>query len=276
MTDNNYIVIQGWMINQLNLKGNELLCYALIYGFSQDGKSEFIGSASYIAGWLNIDKRRVFDVLKRLTEKGYIQKSEKFVANNVKLCSYKAVKNVTASDETSSPSDVSSSPRDETSSNNIVNNIVNNTKQVVSNDTTTKPKSENEFFEFGIQNNKSRKPNLYDKCLALIDNYTNDSELRDLLIQYLKLTLEMKDNKLYANQWKGLLNKLSSLSSDISDQKLIVRTSIEKGWRSFYLPKKDFNNNFNNNRPVDNVVSLDDDSVNHEKAKNPDGTLRYF
>ena len=276
MTDNNYIVIQGWMINQLNLKGNELLCYALIYGFSQDGKSEFIGSASYIAGWLNIDKRRVFDVLKRLTEKGYIQKSEKFVANNVKLCSYKAVKNVTASDETSSPNDETSLPSDETSSNNIVNNIVNNTKQVVSNDTTTKPKSENEFFEFGIQNNKTRKPNLYEKCLAMINDYTNDSELKYLLIQYLKLTLEMKDNKLYANQWKGLLNKLSSLSSDISDQKLIVRTSIEKGWRSFYLPKKDFNNNFNNNRPVDNVVSLDDDSVNHEKAKNPDGTLRYF
>ena len=276
MTDNNYIVIQGWMINQLNLKGNELLCYALIYGFSQDGKSEFIGSASYIAGWLNIDKRRVFDVLKRLTEKGYIQKSEKFVANNVKLCSYKAVKNVTASDETSSPSDETSLPSDETSSNNIVNNIVNNTKQVVSNDTTMKPKSENEFFEFGIQNNKTRKPNLYEKCLAMINDYTNDSELKYLLIQYLKLTLEMKDNKLYANQWKGLLNKLSSLSSDISDQKLIVRTSIEKGWRSFYLPKKDFNNNFNNNRPVDNVVSLDDDSVNHEKAKNPDGTLRYF
>lgn len=131
-------------------------------------------------------------------------------------------------------------------------------------------------YNFGIQNNKTRKPNLYEKCLAMINDYTNDSELKYLLIQYLKLTLEMKDNKLYANQWKGLLNKLSSLSSDISDQKLIVRTSIEKGWRSFYLPKKDFNNNFNNNRPVDNVVSLDDDSVNHEKAKNPDGTLRYF
>lgn len=138
---------------------------------------------------------------------------------------------------------------------------------------TTKDKSvsENEF-DFGIQNNKSRKPNLYDKCLALIDNYTNDSELRDLLIQYLNLTLEIKDNKLYANQWKGLLNKLSNLSNDISEQKLIVRTSIEKGWRSFYLPKNDFNNN----RSVDNVVIDTDDSVNHDKAKNPDGTLRYF
>ena len=188
-------------------------------------------------------------------------------------------------------------PSSKCSTNNIINNKVNNnsssitttsnssntknnfteTKNYSAKINTTKDKSvsENEF-DFGIQNNKSRKPNLYEKCLAMINDYTNDSELKYLLIQYLKLTLEMKDNKLYANQWKGLLNKLSSLSSDISDQKLIVRTSIEKGWRSFYLPKKDFNNNFNNNRPVDNVVSLDDDSVNHEKAKNPDGTLRYF
>ena len=172
--------------------------------------------------------------------------------------------------------------------NNIKNNNKNNKSNTITRKSTTKnnsteignysvndldnnDKSVSEY-NFGIQNNKSRKPNLYEKCLAMINDYTNDSELKYLLIQYLKLTLEMKDNKLYANQWKGLLNKLSSLSSDISDQKLIVRTSIEKGWRSFYLPKKDFNNN----RPVDNVVSLDDDSVNHEKAKNPDGTLRYF
>ena len=31
----NYVLIQGWMINELKLKGNELLIYALIYGFSQ-------------------------------------------------------------------------------------------------------------------------------------------------------------------------------------------------------------------------------------------------
>lgn len=272
MDNNNYIVIQGWMINQLNLKGNELLCYALIYGFSQDGKSEFIGSASYIAGWLNIDKRRVFDVLKRLTEKGYIQKSEKFVANNVKLCSYKAVKNVTASDETSSPHDETSSPYDETSSNNIVNNIVNNTKQVVSNDTTTKPKSETEFFEFGIQKTKPKKQNLYMKCLALIDDYTNDPALRDLLIQYLNLQLEM--GLKYVNMWKGLLNKLGTLSSDISEQKTIVRNSIEHGWKGFY-PPKDYN--CKSNRPVDNVIQEHtDENISHEKAKNDDGTPRYF
>ena len=35
----NYLVIQGWMIAELKLKGNELLIYAIIYGFSQNNQS---------------------------------------------------------------------------------------------------------------------------------------------------------------------------------------------------------------------------------------------
>ena len=31
----NYVVIQGWMVNELNLKGNDLMVYAIIYGFTQ-------------------------------------------------------------------------------------------------------------------------------------------------------------------------------------------------------------------------------------------------
>ena len=50
---NNYIAIQGWMIQQLGLKGNELLAYALIHGFSQDQTSQFTGSIAYIQQWLN-------------------------------------------------------------------------------------------------------------------------------------------------------------------------------------------------------------------------------
>ena len=31
----NYLNIQGWMVQDLELKGNELLAYALIFGFCQ-------------------------------------------------------------------------------------------------------------------------------------------------------------------------------------------------------------------------------------------------
>ena len=42
--DENYFVVHGWMRTKLNLKGNHLTIYALIYGFSQDGESEFRGT----------------------------------------------------------------------------------------------------------------------------------------------------------------------------------------------------------------------------------------
>ena len=53
-----YIVVLDWMVEKYHLKGNELLAYALIYGFSQDEESEYKGSYSYIALLLTLLTRR--------------------------------------------------------------------------------------------------------------------------------------------------------------------------------------------------------------------------
>ena len=53
INDSNYIQVSGWMINELHLKGNELFVYALIHGFSQDGKSVFSGGIAYIGEWIS-------------------------------------------------------------------------------------------------------------------------------------------------------------------------------------------------------------------------------
>ena len=45
----NFVVTHGWMINELNLKGNELAVYAIIYGFSQAENQFFTGTAQYLA-----------------------------------------------------------------------------------------------------------------------------------------------------------------------------------------------------------------------------------
>ena len=68
----NYIVITGWMINELDLKPNELLVYALIHGFSQDGKSAFTGGIRYIMEWTKLTKQTCITILKTLREKKYI------------------------------------------------------------------------------------------------------------------------------------------------------------------------------------------------------------
>ena len=86
--DENFVTIQGWMITKLGLKGNELMVYAVIYGFSQDGESMFTGSRKYLAEWCNCSMRSVDYALKSLAEKGYIIKRDKTI-NGVHLCEYK-------------------------------------------------------------------------------------------------------------------------------------------------------------------------------------------
>lgn len=83
----NYIVVQGWMITDLELKGNELLVYACIYGFSQAENQVFNGGLKYLAEWTNSTKQGVIKNLKSLEEKGYIDKYEKHI-NGIKVCEY--------------------------------------------------------------------------------------------------------------------------------------------------------------------------------------------
>lgn len=86
-----YIVLQGWMITDLKLKGNELIIYACIYGFSQVENQVFNGGLQYLADWTNSTKQSVVKCIKSLVAKGYIVKNDK-VINSVKFCEYYATK----------------------------------------------------------------------------------------------------------------------------------------------------------------------------------------
>ena len=90
MQNEQFITIQGWMRNELGLKGNELLVYALIYGFSQDEESEFTGSIGYIAEWTGATKQTIHNTLKSLCEKELLNKEESFI-KGVKYCSYRSI-----------------------------------------------------------------------------------------------------------------------------------------------------------------------------------------
>lgn len=87
--DENYITIQGWMRNILGLKGNELLVFSLIYGFSQDGVSEFRGSIKYIQEWTGASKNTVLKSLNSLVTSGLIIKRDIVLTENLKMCAYK-------------------------------------------------------------------------------------------------------------------------------------------------------------------------------------------
>ena len=83
----NFLTIQGWMRTKLGLKGNDLLVYAIIYGFSQDDDQVFSGSLKYLAEWTGATKEGVRKNLKSLLDKDLIRK-ETEVKNNITFCKY--------------------------------------------------------------------------------------------------------------------------------------------------------------------------------------------
>ena len=90
ISDGTYITIQGWMRTDLKLSGNELIVYAIIYGFSQNKQGEFTGSAQYLADWVGCTRRTVMTILNKLVEAKLISKTELILNNNEKRVSYQA------------------------------------------------------------------------------------------------------------------------------------------------------------------------------------------
>ena len=72
--NNNYIVIPGWALNELELKGNDLIVYSIIYGFTQGESQYFTGSLQYLADWTNSTRQGVLKNLNSLLDKGLIEK----------------------------------------------------------------------------------------------------------------------------------------------------------------------------------------------------------
>ena len=92
-----YYTVQGWMREELGLSGNALAVYAIIYGFSQDGASEYAGSSRYLAEWLGCSKKTVLTVLASLTEQGHLIKKTIY-QNGVTFCNYVAARNLQKDD----------------------------------------------------------------------------------------------------------------------------------------------------------------------------------
>jgi hypothetical protein len=64
--EQNYVVIQGWMLSKLQLKGNDLLIYAIIYGFSQNVDCKFTGvlnSLKNLLDFYEMSNNDLFEIL---------------------------------------------------------------------------------------------------------------------------------------------------------------------------------------------------------------------
>ena len=219
MENTDFLNIQGWMINELNLKGNELIIYALIYGFTKDGVSEFRGSRQYMADWTNSSVRSVQNVVNSLVNKGMIEKNNHINKyGSLETSGYKAI-NVPklSSEKSSSPLEKKVHEGSEKSShNNIDNNISNNIDDIKE------------------KNIKKETVN------SIIAEYTENKDLQDALHDFVDMRTKMR-KPLTPRAMKLSLNKLTELALDDVTKIAIVNQSIMYNWLTFY--KLQNNNN---------------------------------
>ena len=71
MRNEDYIVIQGWMY-QIPMTARQRVIYAIIWGFSRDGRSVFRGTASNLAEWAGCQRRQVMNIVRQLEDLGLV------------------------------------------------------------------------------------------------------------------------------------------------------------------------------------------------------------
>jgi hypothetical protein len=220
----NYAVVQGWMITDLNLKGNELLVYAIIYGFSQNGDGQrYTGSIQYLADWTNTTKRSVMNNLTSLVEKGYIEKNE-VIKNGVRFCEYYASYFITSEKfspgggEKNSPGSEKSSPGggENFSPNNIDNdNTIN--KSILNN------------IDIGTRKNN-----------ASVVYYPLDDNLNQTFADYVEMRKRIKKPMATERAITLAKNKLQDLSKGDNEKAIqILEQSIMNSWQGLFPLKQD-------------------------------------
>ncbi len=89
MKDSDYMIILAPMKSKLKLKGNALMLFALIHGYSKEGKNTCRVSLAYLAEWLDTDKAAISKLINKLAKAGYINKLE-YYSGGVKCFEYTA------------------------------------------------------------------------------------------------------------------------------------------------------------------------------------------
>lgn len=218
MNNNNYCVIFGWMLNELELSGNELLIYAVIYGFSQDGESKYKGGRGWLANTLNVSKPTVDKALKSLREKGYIHRTS-VIINGVEFGEYHADLDVVNNLDGES------------------RNFTTPSKETLSGSKETLPPPSKETFPSNTNNKTIRENYKGNKEEAILDSVAmirDNPELRQTFLDFIEMRRKMR-KPMTEKALKLLINRCFKLCNGDADRMAqMLDRSIVKGWIDVY------------------------------------------
>lgn len=203
----NFVAIQGWMVTELKLKGNSLLIYAIIYGFSQAEGQVFTGSLQYLADWTNSTRQGALRILKNLIEAGLIIKKEKIV-NGVKFCEY-CCQNV--------------------------NGVLTKCEQGVNKMLTNN-------IEDNIEHNINKERKKADSYDSVFENKKVDGKLKETFVEFIK-SRKLNGKKMTDKALELAIDKVRKLGRTEDEQVRIIEQSIANSWQGIFPLKEETKSN---------------------------------
>lgn len=249
----NYFSVQGWMVTDLKLKGNALMLYAIIYGFSQTPNTAFTGSIDYLCEWLGgVSRPTVINTLDNLVQQGLLTKSS-ITKGALIYNSYTATR--TSKEILLDEEETSKKTLLDTSKNFLLNN---NSK-----DNIEKPLP-NGKGEQAPSKQEEKRP--YSDIFEAKEN----TYIKEALVKWV-IACKGKNIKF---QFKTLDRWAKTLRDNAKDDPALaiamVQQSIDNNWKDIYPLKKNYTRAQDKKEAVSIPVSKED------KAKNPDGSYVVY
>ena len=200
---NSTVNIQPWMVTELNLKGNELIVFAIIHNFSSDGESVFFGSLDYLATWCNSTKQGIIKNLNSLVQKGFIAKTEGGVGQTNKYSTKFTSKQSLMGSKQSLMS--------------IKQSLINN-KHITKEDIKKDSKK-----------GKSKKEKFLDSISNKLQEYDFKQTVEEKILDFYEMWF---DNKVVIpiQSIEAQLNLLATMN--LNEQLNSINNSVKNGWRS--------------------------------------------
>lgn len=277
MTNNFSFIVHSWMLTSLELKGNELIAYAIIYKYSDIKGQKFVVSIRKLAEIMNVSKNTAQTVLDSLIEKGFIIKCaslDNVMGSNAYRVDLDLIENFSVSEtgtvpKTGTPqksqekqgstgiSNQESVPKTGTLENKKINNINNINK--LANKNTRK--------QGGLLRGGSTSTSKYSTMLGQLlafcrTNFYTRTEQQDYVFKALKQYLDYRIKfKLEPEQWQAILDSIKDF--DAEDIARRVQTALAGGYK-ILVPSWEVNKP---QRRVDNITPQKDDDNDHHDVE---------
>lgn len=277
MTNNFSFIIHSWMMTSLELKGNELIAYAIIYKYSDIKGQKFVVSIRKLAEIMNVSKNTAQAVLDSLIEKGFILKCaslDNVMGSNTYKVDLDLIESFVGCENGTIPKNGThqksqekqgsigiSNQSDGSETGTLENKKINNINNI------NKLANKNTRKQGGLLRGGSTSTSKYSTMLGQLlafcrTNFYTRKEQQEYVFKALKQYLDYRIKfKLEPEQWQAILDSVKDF--DAEDIARRVQTALAGGYK-ILVPSWEVNKP---QRRVDNITPQKDDDNDHHDVE---------